>query len=358
MPSADDTIARLRAALERVAADEVPELLDQARSEARARVRATLSDAMAQAMLERAQVELEPLPRSRPTPAPSTRAPSTSAPSTSAPRGSLRADGDAEPGSGPELGWYVYCVTVADAQTLPAKLAGVDPAHDVTSLSEGELCALVSQVPLADFDEDQLREHLGDMNWVERIARRHEETLEAIGRLATVIPMRLCSIYRDEAGVRTMLRREAGPMQEALATLQGRSEWGVKVFVTFPIPERGRDDDQAQSGAAYMEQRRSEQRARGEADEQVQVACDAIHGRLSDLAASALIIAPQRPEVSGRVGVMVLNGVYLLDDAALSRFHDTVDELRREFSALGLELEPTGPWPAYNFVPDAIGAAG
>ena len=54
---------------------------------------------------------------------------------------------------------------------------------------------------------------------------------------------------------------------------------------------------------------------------------------------------------------MALNGVYLVEDASQDAFHLEVEALRREYAGLGLELEATGPWPAYNFVPGAIGAA-
>ena len=64
----------------------------------------------------------------------------------------------------------------------------------------------------------------------------------------------------------------------------------------------------------------------------------------------------QRPEVSGRDGDMVLNGVYLVADEDHERFHAELEVLEAEFGSLGVELELTGPWPAYNFVSGAIGA--
>jgi hypothetical protein len=49
--------------------------------------------------------------------------------------------------------------------------------------------------------------------------------------------------------------------------------------------------------------------------------------------------------------------VYLVSTEAQERFHAQVHALGQEFERLGLELETTGPWPAYNFVPGGIGAA-
>ncbi len=91
---------------------------------------------------------------------------------------------------------------------------------------------MVSQVPLADFGEERLRERLADMDWLEHTARAHELALETIGRHATLIPMRLCSVYRGESGVSEMLAREATALEEALVHLEGKTEWGVKVFAS------------------------------------------------------------------------------------------------------------------------------
>jgi hypothetical protein len=61
--------------------------------------------------------------------------------------------------------------------------------------------------------------------------------------------------------------------------------------------------------------------------------------------------------VSGRGAEMVLNGVYLVGDNAQDAFDQAIRGLQSEFASAGLELEPSGPWPAYNFVPGTIGAA-
>lgn len=333
MPRSGDELLRLRAAIESLAEQDVPSLLAEARTQAYTRARETLTDLLAESMLEQTRRRLE-----RPSAEPTN-------PTNSA--------ADAE------LGYYVYGVTAAGGRALGAEPAGVDPAHLVSTVLSGELAAVVSRVPLADFDEQRLREHLGDMEWVERVARRHEEVLEVVGAERTVIPMRLCTIYRDRDGVGNMLSRETVAMQEALQLLQGRSEWGVKMFARpdrpQPQPEPGGRDETPDSGAAYLERQRHLRRRRSETDQELAAGCEAIHAQLAGIAARALVLAPQRPEVSGHEGEMLLNGVYLVDSAELARFHEAVTALGQEFGAVGLELEATGPWPAYNFVPDAIG---
>jgi hypothetical protein len=237
-------------------------------------------------------------------------------------------------------------------------LTGVDPAQPVTILREDALAAVTSQVPLDEFDEARLREHLADMAWVEATARAHESVLDRVCEQAAVIPMRMCTVYRTEGGVREMLHREADALLDALDHLRGKAEWGAKAFIS--LDDDGEDHEAgagASSGAAYMERKRTQHERRRSALEMAEEAVAIIHERLSDVAADAQTIPLQRPEASGHSGEMILNGVYLVADDALERFHDEVGALQAEFTSHGIELVCTGPWPAYNFVPGTIGAA-
>lgn len=390
---------KLRAELQRllsVSGADVERLVEEARRDAEARIRGLLTDAFADALLERVrdapQPPAEPAtgtvvdpstdPAASPTdpvagsptgpvaePPPDIVAgesPTEAAVQFPAPTASEAAIGDA-PSTASEvesdaLGWYVYCVVGADAAGVPPDLEGIDPDHPVLALDHHELSAIVSRVPLTDFGEEPLRQHLSDMEWLEHTARRHEHVLERLAAQATTIPMRLCSIYRDEAGLRRMLDREAPALQQALAHLDGKVEWGVKAFADLQAAAAAAAEDQGASGTgadgtAYMRNRLTERRRRDEVQQELDRACDAIHATLADVAAEAVTSPPQRPEVSGREVPMVLNASYLVAQDARERFHQQLARLGEEYAPLGIELEATGPWPPYNFVPGVIGAA-
>lgn len=350
MPRNDDPFDRLRAAIDELAAADAADLLAEARIEARARIRATLTDALAHSMLERLHEQLpEPMqdPPAAPSRRKSRRPPPAPAPTPDpAPR---RAAGQNEPA------WYVYGVVSSDAE-LTGSLPGVEPAQPVTLLREDALAAVTSQVPLEEFDEASLRDHLADMAWVEATARAHESVLDRVCAQATVVPMRMCTVYRTAGGVREMLHREEEALLDALDHLRGKAEWGAKAFIS-PDAEPTGADAGASSGAAYMERKRTKQEQRQRAFEMAEEAVTVIHDRLSTAAGDAQMIPLQRPEASGHSGEMILNGVYLVADEVLESFHEEVHALQAEFASHGIELVCTGPWPAYNFVPGTIGAA-
>jgi hypothetical protein len=343
MPNADDPLEHLRSAIDQLAASDAQPLVEEARAEARARVRSRLADLMERSMLEQVQDQIAP-------------------PSPPSPRPTQPTErfANAEPQTG--RAWYVYGVINA-AIGLEEPSGDINAPRPVQILTEGAVAAAVSEVDLEEFGEERLREHLRDMTWVERVARAHETVLDRIRAQATVIPMRMCTVYRSEAGVREMLRREADALGQAIDHLEGKAEWGVKAFADTGRTAAVTAGDEAEEapgsarGAAYMRQRRDERDRRERARQQLEEAASQIHDRLCTLAGDGQVLPPQRPEVSGHVGDMVLNGVYLVDDDDRERFHAEVQLLEAEFAPRGVELELTGPWPAYNFVPGTIGAA-
>jgi hypothetical protein len=323
MKAGDESFEKLRAALDEVAISDAEEVLREARTEARVRVRSMLSDALAHAMLEHAHHRLR------------------------APQRTREPERRTEPESRTEGEQASYLYGVIDADDCEA-IQGIE---GITVVREGDLAAAAGRVPLEDFEEHTLREHLADMAWVERTARAHERTLEAIRSRTTVVPMRMCSVYRTESGVRDMLRRESESLRGALSRLKGKTEWGVKVMLD---PSQQKDD--RSSPAAYMQRRREQLDQDQDLTARVQEATSQTHESLSAVASEGVLVPLQRPEASGRRIEMVLNGAYLVEDVAQNRFREQVSALQDRFAPLGLVLELTGPWPAYNFVGGTIGA--
>jgi hypothetical protein len=180
--------------------------------------------------------------------------------------------------------------------------------------------------------------------------------IDGLKRQTTVVPLRICTVYRSEDGVRRMLSEREASFARALDQLRDRSEWGVKVLrvaeASLADDESG-DDAGTGAGTAYLLSRRRERDLRVEADQRVEQACDDIHERLRGVSTAAAINPPQRSEE----GEMLLNGVYLVDDDSADRFLMQVEELSEAHRSLGLALVTTGPWPAYNFVSDELGAS-
>jgi Gas vesicle synthesis protein GvpL/GvpF len=254
-------------------------------------------------------------------------------------------------------GIWAYCVADAGAR-LPEQLPGVAPGA-VQRIEHGSLAVLVSRVPLDEFGEEPLRGNLNDFEWLERVARAHESVLEDALAGATIVPLRLCTIFADEAGAKDMLDERHAALTAALDALAGREEWSVKLLVDrdslmaaaraeLPVEERSEPQG---GGAAYMLKRREERRAGEAADRLAGSLAEDVHARLQDWASDAVLSAPQNRELSGHEGDMLLNGAYLVEREKVDRLRELVAELAERHRELGARLELSGPLPPYNFVP-------
>jgi Gas vesicle synthesis protein GvpL/GvpF len=253
-----------------------------------------------------------------------------------------------------ELALWLYCVVRRDDE-LPTGLPGVDPRHAVQRIERDGLAALVSRVPLDEFGAEPLRRNLNDLGWLERVARAHEAVLErALGR-ATIVPVRLCTIFDGEDGALQLLEDEREALEEALDALRGRGEWSVKLLVDRSALLAAAGDGESEAGAegagaAYLLRRRREREARDLADRMAADLARDVHARLCDEASDAVVSPPQNRSLSGHEGDMLLNGAYLVDEGALERLREVVTALEERHRDLGARLELRGPFPPYNFV--------
>jgi hypothetical protein len=234
-----------------------------------------------------------------------------------------------------EPGWYLYGVVPAGAP-VAAEL-----------VTEGRLAGIVKPVALEEFDEAAL----ADAASLERKIREHEQVLERALAETTVLPCRFGAVYRDQGELRRYLAEHEAALADALERLAGRVELGVKAFL-----HRERSDlaSQAESGRAYLEARQQERLAAEEVSHLAGEIAAHLHERLLAVAEDGLRLPPQRPELSGREEPMIFNGAYLVADRP--SFERELAARAAHGRESGIELELTGPWPPYNFVPEELGA--
>jgi hypothetical protein len=262
----------------------------------------------------------------------------------------------------PDLLW-AYCVLRA-GDPMPADVLGIFE-RPVERIVIDDLAALVSRVPFSQFGAEPLRRNLNDLAWLERVARAHEAVLDTTLANATIVPLRMCTIFESERGVGEMLERRREPLGEALRALDGRLEWAVKVLVDRDrlIEAAGSADSGTSEpvrpgeGGAYLQRRRDERSAREAAGRLAADTAQQVHARLQDWAIDARTRPPQNPELSGHEGEMVLNAAYLIERDRSDELRALVAELEEHHRGLGARIELSGPWPPYNFIPGGERAA-
>ncbi|MGW6015456.1 GvpL/GvpF family gas vesicle protein [Streptomyces sp. NPDC055210] len=261
---------------------------------------------------------------------------------------------------------YVYAVCRPFGTPLPAQLtgvAGVPPKQ----LVHGDLVAVVGQVPEEDFAEGPLRAHLEDLDWLGATARAHQNVIDALTVVTSPLPLRLATVFRDDSGVRSMLEERAETFSRTLGRLDGRVEWGVKVYSEPTEATEAAETAEAAeskgtpttgeaaspprraagSGRDYLRQRRNQRKESEEKWERAEEFSRRLHESLSGYAEDTRIHAPQNSALSRAPGRNILNAAYLVTRTESEAFVELVD--RTKDDAPGLRVELTGPWAAYSF---------
>lgn len=245
---------------------------------------------------------------------------------------------------------------------LAARDVPDDAVTDVTGLEgaplrvvrNAGLAAVVSTVELADFGEDGLRRNLENLEWLERVARTHDDVVHRIGGITAVAPWRLATIMLDDNRVAELLAEWEVELKASLERVEGCSEWSVKMITEIP-DDQAAEDNPTETGTAYLQRRRAENARQTDAQENAAAAADQIHAALSQLTTASRRLPPQDRRLTGHKGEMMLNGAYLVPDDESDRFASLVEQLGNDLSDSRLELN--GPWPPYSFATLETGSA-
>ncbi|MBV2355502.1 GvpL/GvpF family gas vesicle protein [Streptomyces sp. J2-1] len=252
---------------------------------------------------------------------------------------------------------YVYAVSRPLGAPLQAELAGVGGAPAALLHHHG-LVAVVSTVPEHDFAEGALRGNLEDLDWLAATARAHQGVIDALTCVTTPVPLRLATVFRDDSGVRAMIEAREDDFRRLLDRLDGRVEWGVKVYLDRePAEAAAPVAARPASGRDYLRGRRESAHRGEERWHTAETFATVLHDRLAHFAEDARLHPPQNARLSGESGRNVLNAAYLVGRSQSEAFVELVDRSKDETP--GLRVELTGPWAAYSFAGEApAGSAG
>lgn len=224
----------------------------------------------------------------------------------------------------------------------------------VRLVHRGRLVAAVSSVSLEDYGEEALRRNLEDLQWLDAQARSHHRVISSLMDGGPVLPMRLAILYDNDERVEEMLAETQNEFEAALTAVSGRSEWGVKVFLSDygdPNSDSGRTSDPAvegkKAGTAYLERKRAGLKARDEARNSHATTAQRVYDLARPFAVAGRRHALQDAQLRGESREMLLNAAFLVDDERCDEFAAAIDELDRTSS--GIDVELTGPWPPYSF---------
>lgn len=260
-------------------------------------------------------------------------------------------------------GIYVYCL--ARPECLPVvngladqDLRGVDERYCVTALEETGMVAVIGEVDMGDFCDQNLQA----LPWVGPRAIRHEAVVERVMGASPVLPIKFGTIFGSRTRLKEFLGRHREGIVRVLEELRDKAEWSVKGYLAEEQTRRmvSASDPAIRSHAAelssspgvrYLQQKKLD----GLVDSALRVWLTRTSDDLCDMLAGHAVASAElrchSGAVTGRPERMVFNCSFLLDSGALSDFRAALSEQERAYEGAGLTLELRGPWPPYNFCP-------
>ncbi|MFF5563027.1 GvpL/GvpF family gas vesicle protein [Streptomyces sp. NPDC012623] len=256
---------------------------------------------------------------------------------------------------------YVYAVSRTGA-ALDSVLSGRGGLHGgpLRTVRAGDLVALVSSVPHDAFGADGLRAQMEDIARLEVMARTHHAVVEAAYETATVLPMRLATVYLDDRRVAEMLGERAAEFGALLTRLEGHVELGVKVYADAREAAKAgsaRSEPVAASpGRAYLQQRRAQQRHHRDAYRAAGAVAADVPARVGAIVRARLAHRPQQGDLAPGTGENIANDAYLVEAARVAEFRTALAGIAD--GVPGVRVEITGPWAPYSFATPPPATAG
>lgn len=207
---------------------------------------------------------------------------------------------------------------------------------------------VTASVPLDVYGPEALESSLRNVKWVTDIALAHESVVEHFARqtAATVIPMKLFTMFSSEELAIEGTRAQVRDLEGIVKRIAGCEEWGVRITrrpssaAGSPAPAVA-----AGSGTDFLAGKKM---ARDLARQSVAAAAAAADEAYTTLSAIARDARRRREEPEGATTPPLLDAAFLVPVAHRGRFKAAVKSLAD--SSPGAVVTLTGPWPSYNFI--------
>jgi hypothetical protein len=252
-------------------------------------------------------------------------------------------------------GTYVYCLVAAPRRPAAGRLrTGPPGAGRIRLIPAGEFGRLkkwlvVSDVPLDQYDEEAINQRLSDLDWVSRAAVAHESVVESFISAPALLPMKLLTIFTDDARAAEHIERQRSRVDAALKRVLNHDEWGVRLVLDrariAPTPARVRSTS---SGSGYLAGKKAQRDATAELATRAREVVAAHYDRLAALASDA--VRRSASELPMKGGPLLLDAAFLVPRTRTSRFRTAVARQARALGPSGYIVTLSGPWPPYSFM--------
>jgi hypothetical protein len=213
---------------------------------------------------------------------------------------------------------------------------------------------VVSDVSEERFSQEAVDKNVQDMQWLIEHAPLHENIVMDIIKKTTIVPLKFCTIFKNEKRVEEMLKEKYGSLKENLDRLTGKEEMSLKVFanaqiigreITKESPEIQKLKEEKATktpGVAYFVQQKIDVLLKDKIQQQITRAIKELYYETAKHA----VDVTKNPVLKEKD--MVLNAAFLVDKNHIKEFIQETNIIKEKYPSLQIRI--TGPFAPYNFV--------
>lgn len=249
--------------------------------------------------------------------------------------------------------------SIALEQTTAPRSRGQGPAGAGTHVRQAagrspKQWLVVADAPIPQYGDASINRHLSNLDWVSRAAIAHEAVVEAFIDAPAVLPMKLFTLFNNDARALDHLRRERSRVAGLLKRVGGHHEWGVRVVLDPayrpPAKRRAAAGASAAPGVAYLSLKKAQRDHASELARRARPTVADLYDRLQAAASASRRRAAA--ELPAKGGPLLLDAAFLVPRSRSGQFRALVGRQSKALASHGYHLTMSGPWPPYTFIQD------
>lgn len=246
-------------------------------------------------------------------------------------------------------------------RSLP-EVKGFDGEGNLYTIPINNTTAIVCELNANDYSQATIEDKMSnDMEWLQEKAFHHHETISSLHNNYTFIPLKFCTIYKNETNLRETIQESEYKVEESFNLLVDKEEWTLKIYSddnklkeqigtnNKAIEEKRKEISDLPRGRQFFERKKIDSLVDKELEKEKDRIGESLHDKLKKYAVDNSIKKNWGKDVTGLQDDMTFNSVYLLPKEKVDDFVTEIEEAEKELGDLGFRIEATGPWPAYHF---------
>jgi hypothetical protein len=252
---------------------------------------------------------------------------------------------------------YIYCLSDSQLQ-----LSQLTDYEGLRSFESSGFYVAGKYVTMDEYSEENLKQNLNDVVWIELNAREHVEVISKVMEHSNIIPFKFGTIFSTEEKLNTFISDYSDSLKDNLNKCADHEEWSVKIYcnrevfklqiekLSSEVSELEKLIRNSSPGKAYILERKKSGLIESEIDKHSYIYGTNYYSLFLKLCEYSEINSLLPKEMTGRDDEMILNVAFLINKSKVSTFKNTAAMLQKEKNLLGLDVVVTGPWPPFSFI--------